>query len=134
MPALIIHCGRLPISNRCGDSEPVSPFASGSALATGVSLRFQEQLSVADSFLHTVVSFSEHHSMTFNFEKSRSYLVCPKCHSDLVLDGESLVCTNPQVRLRYPILEDIPRLLLEEAEVLTPEAWSAAMQRAGRSL
>jgi len=77
--------------------------------------------------------FEEHYSMTFNFEKSKNYLVCPKCHSDLVPDGDSLVCTNPDVRLRYPILEDIPRLLVEEAEVLTPESWTAAMQRAGRS-
>jgi uncharacterized protein len=72
-------------------------------------------------------------NMTFNFEKSRSYLVCPKCHSDLVQDGESLVCTNPEVRLKYPILDDIPRLLADEAEELTAEAWAAAMQRAGRS-
>ena len=72
--------------------------------------------------------------MTFNFEKSKSYLVCPKCHSDLVPDGDSLVCTNPEFRLRYPILEDIPRLLVEEAEVLTTDAWTAAMQRAGRGL
>ena len=70
--------------------------------------------------------------MTFNFEKSRSYLVCPRCHADLVLDGDSLVCTNPDVRLRYPILEDIPRLLVEEAEQLSPDAWAAVMQRAGR--
>lgn len=48
-------------------------------------------------------------------------------------DGESLVCTNPEVRLRYPILEDIPRLLVEEAEELSMEAWTAAMQRLGRS-
>ena len=71
--------------------------------------------------------------MAFNFEKSRSYLVCPKCHADLVLDGDSLVCTNPDVRLRYPILEDIPRLLADEAEVLSPDSWKAVMQRAGRS-
>ena len=71
--------------------------------------------------------------MAFNFEKSRSYLVCPKCHADLVMDGDSLVCTNPDVRLRYPILEDIPRLLVEESEELSPDAWRAAMQRAGRS-
>lgn len=71
--------------------------------------------------------------MTFNFEKSRSYLVCPKCHSDLVLDGDSLVCTNPDVRLKYPILEEIPRLLVDEAEVLSPDAWKAVMERAGRS-
>ncbi len=72
--------------------------------------------------------------MTFNFEKSKSYLVCPKCHSDLVPDGDSLVCTNPEVRLRYPILEDIPRLLVEEAEELSPEVWAAVMERAGKSV
>jgi uncharacterized protein YbaR (Trm112 family) len=72
--------------------------------------------------------------MPFNFEKSSSYLVCPKCHADLVLDGNSLVCTNPDVRLQYPILEDIPRLLVEEATELTPDAWKSAMQRAGRSV
>ena len=72
--------------------------------------------------------------MTFNFEKSRSYLVCPKCHADLVLDGDSLVCTDPSVRLQYPIMEDIPRLLVEEAMELTPDAWKAAMRRAGRAV
>ena len=71
--------------------------------------------------------------MTFNFEKSRSYLVCPKCHADLVQDGDSLVSTNPDVRLRYPILEDIPRLLADEAEELSPDTWKAIMQRAGRN-
>ncbi len=72
--------------------------------------------------------------MAFNFEKSRSYLVCPKCHADLVLDGDSLICTDPEVRLQYPILEDIPRLLVEEAKEMTPDAWKAAMQRAGRTV
>jgi uncharacterized protein YbaR (Trm112 family) len=70
--------------------------------------------------------------MTFDFEKSRSYLVCPKCHSDLVLDGDALVCTDPEVRLRYPILEGIPRLLIDEAEELSPEAWQAVMHRAAK--
>ncbi len=70
--------------------------------------------------------------MVFNFEKSSSYLVCPKCHADLVKDGDSLVCTNPDVRLKYPILDDIPRLLVEEARELSPDEWKSAMQRAGR--
>ena len=70
--------------------------------------------------------------MVFNFEKSSSYLVCPKCHSDLVKDGDSLVCTNPDVRLKYPILDDSPRLLVEEATELSPDEWKSAMQRAGR--
>jgi len=72
--------------------------------------------------------------MAFNFEKSRSYLVCPRCHADLVLDGSSLICTDPNVRLQYPIVEDIPRLLVEEATELTPDVWKAAMKRAGRAV
>lgn len=71
--------------------------------------------------------------MPFDFEKSRPYLVCPKCHSDLVMDGEALICTNPDVRLSYPILEGIPRLLIDEASQLNPEDWRRVMQRAGRS-
>lgn len=70
--------------------------------------------------------------MAFDFAKSQQFLVCPKSRASLVQDGDSLVCTNPDVRLKYPILEDIPRLLVDEAEELTPEAWNAAMKRAGR--
>jgi uncharacterized protein YbaR (Trm112 family) len=72
--------------------------------------------------------------MAFNFEKSRSYLVCPKSHSDLVMDGDSLVCTDADVRLQYPILEEIPRLLVEEAKQLSSDEWKAAMLRAGRQV
>lgn len=71
--------------------------------------------------------------MSFDFEKSRSYLVCPKCHSGLVQDGDALVCTNPDVRLRYPILEGIPRLLVDEADELTPDVWQDVMTRNHRA-
>ena len=71
--------------------------------------------------------------MAFDFAKSQQFLVCPRSRAPLVQDGDSLVCTNPDVRLKYPILEDIPRLLVDEAEELTPEAWQAVMQRVARS-
>lgn len=71
--------------------------------------------------------------MAFDFAKSKQFLVCPRSRAPLVQDGDSLVCTNPDVRLKYPILEDIPRLLVDEAEELTPEAWQAVMQRVARS-
>lgn len=70
--------------------------------------------------------------MAFDFAKSQQFLVCPKSRAPLVQDGDSLVCTNPDVRLKYPILEDIPRLLVDEAQELTLDAWQAAMKRAGR--
>lgn len=45
----------------------------------------------------------------------RSILVCPKCKGSLVEieNPEGLACN--QCRLLYPILEDIPVMLVEEA-------------------
>jgi uncharacterized protein len=70
--------------------------------------------------------------MSFDFDKVKGILVCPECHSDLIKDGDSLVCTNPEVRLRYAILEGIPRLLVDEAEKMTSQDWVSVMQEAGR--
>ncbi len=45
-----------------------------------------------------------------------SILVCPQCKGDLRYDqeGERLICEA--CRLRYPIVGDIPVMLIEEAE------------------
>lgn len=46
-------------------------------------------------------------------------LRCPKCKSkvELKADGKGLKCTNPECRLVYPIRDDIPVMLIEEAKV-----------------
>ena len=41
-------------------------------------------------------------------------LACPACKTPVTLDGERLVCA--QCGRRYPIRDDIPVMLLEEAE------------------
>jgi len=45
-------------------------------------------------------------------------LVCPRCKGDLRHDeaAPSLVC--PACRLRYPVRDDIPILLIDQAEPL----------------
>jgi len=43
-------------------------------------------------------------------------LVCPACRTKLRLEGERLICQNPSCGLRYPIRDDIPVMLLHEAE------------------
>lgn len=43
-------------------------------------------------------------------------LCCPKCKADVKLEGEKLICQNPECGLRYPIKDDIPVMLIEEAE------------------
>jgi uncharacterized protein YbaR (Trm112 family) len=43
-------------------------------------------------------------------------LACPKCKANVKLEGEKLICQNPQCGLRYPIRDGIPVMLIDEAE------------------
>ena len=43
-------------------------------------------------------------------------LACPACKHPVRLEGEQLVCQNQQCRLRYPIRDGIPIMLIEEAQ------------------
>lgn len=45
-------------------------------------------------------------------------LACPKCKGDILLtdDGEGLICNA--CKLKYPIKDDIPVMLIDEAEKL----------------
>ena len=67
--------------------------------------------------------------MTFDFNELRDILVCPKCKSKLVLDAESLVCTQSDCRLQYAIRDEIPIMLIDEADELSPEDWSPIIER-----
>jgi hypothetical protein len=40
-------------------------------------------------------------------------IVCPSCRAALVVEGEELVCTG--CGLAYPVRDDIPVLLVDEA-------------------
>ena len=44
-------------------------------------------------------------------------LACPACHAPLREDdpASELVCTNPECGLAYPVRDDIPVLLIDEA-------------------
>ena len=70
--------------------------------------------------------------MSFDQKLLDRILVCTKCRSSLVLDGDGLVCATPECRLRFAMLNEIPNMLLEDAAALSPEGWSQIMQRAGR--
>jgi hypothetical protein len=43
-------------------------------------------------------------------------LVCPVCKKDLVYDAAAATLTCSSCRLRYKIVDDIPVMLVEEAE------------------
>jgi uncharacterized protein YbaR (Trm112 family) len=50
-------------------------------------------------------------------------LVCPKCRTAVVRDGDSYVCSSAECRLRYAIIEDIPKFLIDEAEAVPLDDW-----------
>ena len=43
-------------------------------------------------------------------------LVCPQCRGDLTYDRAAEKLTCSACRLRYPIVDDVPVMLIEEAE------------------
>lgn len=57
-------------------------------------------------------------------EKLLKILVCPACKSDVRLERDRLVCQNSECGLRYPVRDDIPVMLIDEAE--KPEADEAS--------
>lgn len=59
-------------------------------------------------------------------------LACPMCKSDVFLDtegGEWIQCVNADCRRRYEVRDDIPVMLIDEAQVLEPAAFEAALAR-----
>jgi uncharacterized protein YbaR (Trm112 family) len=65
-------------------------------------------------------------------EELLSIMCCPETKADLVLDGNFLVSTDKDSRRRYRIENDIPVMLIDESEVLSPEEWAEIMKRHGK--
>lgn len=58
-------------------------------------------------------------------------LRCPESHAPLVVDGSTLVSTDPRTRRRYKVEDDVPNMIIEESEVLAEPAWIEIMRRHG---
>jgi len=43
-------------------------------------------------------------------------LVCPQCKGDLTYDADAQTLTCGKCRLRYKVVDDIPVMLVDEAE------------------
>ena len=70
--------------------------------------------------------------MSFNYQLVKDILVCPITRDDLVHEENALVSVNPERRLSYPIVDGIPRLLVDEAQELSQQEWSEVMKRHDR--
>ncbi|MDM7916480.1 MAG: Trm112 family protein [Candidatus Eisenbacteria bacterium] len=58
-------------------------------------------------------------------------LVCPQCKGDLEYDPQNQKLICHACRLRYPIQDDIPIMLVEEAEPLDADSGPRAPRKEG---
>ena len=61
--------------------------------------------------------------MSFQFDAHEDILACPKCHGKLICVDDALICGSDQHRLRFPIVDGIPRLLVEESTDINDDEW-----------
>lgn len=61
-------------------------------------------------------------------------LCCPATKADLILEGDTLISTDKKTRYRYKIEDDIPIMLIDEAEKLELVAWTEIMKKHGKYL
>jgi len=70
--------------------------------------------------------------MSFDQSLLEGMLVCTKCRSALVRDGDNLVCVKPECRRQFALRDEIPNMLVEDSTAIEQEAWGAVMHRSGR--
>lgn len=61
--------------------------------------------------------------MPFDFDAVADILACPQCRGKLLPFDDALVCDSCERRLSFPIVDGIPRLLVEESTELSDEEW-----------
>ena len=79
-------------------------------------------------------SVSYHEPMVDLDPEFLAILCCPVSRKPLVQQGDWLISTDPEGRLRYPIRNEIPVLLEEEAEKLDEQSWKAAISASASTL
>lgn len=53
-------------------------------------------------------------------DKNTELIVCPICLNKLRPDKQILICGNPTCKVEYQIINNIPNLLVEEANIKCP--------------
>ncbi|MEZ6046043.1 MAG: hypothetical protein R3C11_10780 [Planctomycetaceae bacterium] len=67
--------------------------------------------------------------MSFDLEPLQNILACPKCRSKLIQDDTRVVCRNADCRLAFEVLDDIPVMLIDEAQQLVQEEWETVLHK-----
>lgn len=61
-------------------------------------------------------------------------LICPDCRRPLARIDQFYLCSDGECRRAYPIVDQIPKLLVEDAEVLEPARWHSHWASRGDSV
>lgn len=59
-------------------------------------------------------------------------LCCPETKADLVLEGDFLISTDKATRRKFRIEDDIPIMLIDEAETMDIKDWTEIMKKHGK--
>ncbi len=59
-------------------------------------------------------------------------LCCPETKADLVHEGNFLISVDKATRRKYRIEDDIPIMLIDEAEQLNLDEWTEIMKKHNR--
>lgn len=71
--------------------------------------------------------------MSFNPENLQDIIACPKTKAKLICDGDFLVSVDADTRLKYPVKDGIPVMLVDEATEVPQEEWAEIMKRHDRN-
>jgi uncharacterized protein YbaR (Trm112 family) len=58
-------------------------------------------------------------------------LVCPQCRVEVTRIGDAYVCRSAECRRSYPIVDGIPKFLIDDARILTLEEWRVVVPHNG---
>lgn len=53
--------------------------------------------------------------------------VCPHCHTNVVRHSGAWICASAECRRRYPIVDEIPKFIIEDAVQLDPVEWKSLL-------
>lgn len=71
--------------------------------------------------------------MSYNPQHLQDIIACPKTKAKLIVDGDFLVSVDQATRLKYPIQDGIPVMLVEEATEVPQAEWAEVMKRHNRN-
>lgn len=58
-------------------------------------------------------------------------LVCPQCRTEVAHLADAYVCRSADCRRSYPVVDGIPKFLIDDARVLSSDEWRAVVLQNG---